>query len=134
MLPALKRGKVSAGKTTKSLPVILDLLNFASVPNPFSRLRNSKAEIKKSGPSPKAHAMQRPIHKAAGATKVGLKPKGDWHKRNFLTEVLIPSLFAKRLGKHEVPGLPVAQRRRTRRHVDRARLISAPIGESKPAN
>jgi L-ascorbate metabolism protein UlaG (beta-lactamase superfamily) len=76
------------------------------VPNPFSRLRKSKADIKKSGPAPKAHAIQRPAHKATGATKVGLKPKNGWHKRNFLTEVLIPSLFARRLGRHEVPVFP----------------------------
>lgn len=30
--------------------------------------------------------------------KVGLKPRGGWHKRNFLTEVWIPSIFAKRSG------------------------------------
>jgi L-ascorbate metabolism protein UlaG (beta-lactamase superfamily) len=34
------------------------------------------------------------------ATLVGLKPKKGWHKRNFLTQVLIPSLFTKRLGSH----------------------------------
>ena len=32
------------------------------------------------------------------AKKVGLKPAKGWHKRNFLTQVLIPSLFTKRLG------------------------------------
>lgn len=32
--------------------------------------------------------------------KVGLKPAKGWHKRNFLTEVLIPSMFTKRLGSH----------------------------------
>lgn len=31
-----------------------------------------------------------------GAAKVGLKPNGKWHRRNFLTEVLIPSLFTRR--------------------------------------
>jgi L-ascorbate metabolism protein UlaG (beta-lactamase superfamily) len=31
---------------------------------------------------------------------VGLRPEKGWHKRNFLTQVLIPSLFTKRLGKH----------------------------------
>jgi L-ascorbate metabolism protein UlaG (beta-lactamase superfamily) len=34
------------------------------------------------------------------ATRVGLKPKRGWHRRNFLTRVLIPSLFTKRLGAH----------------------------------
>ncbi len=37
---------------------------------------------------------------AAPARKVGLKPAKGWHKRNFLTQVLIPSLFTKRLGTH----------------------------------
>lgn len=36
---------------------------------------------------------------AAAARKVGLKPKGEWHKRNFITEVFIPSLFTRRLGQ-----------------------------------
>jgi len=35
---------------------------------------------------------------AAGATRVGLKFEAGWHKRNFLTEVLLPSLFARRAG------------------------------------
>ncbi len=34
----------------------------------------------------------------AGATRVGVKLEAGWHKRNFLTEVLLPSLFAKRAG------------------------------------
>ena len=36
----------------------------------------------------------------AKAKKVGLRPEKGWHKRNFLTQVLIPSLFTKRLGSH----------------------------------
>ena len=36
----------------------------------------------------------------AKARRVGLRPKSGWHKRNFLTQVLIPSLFTKRLGAH----------------------------------
>jgi len=44
---------------------------------------------------------------SAGAKKVGLKPIGGWRKRNFLTEVLIPSLFTPRVGKKKVsPHLP----------------------------
>ena len=43
---------------------------------------------------------------SAGAKKVGLKPAGDWHKRNFLTEVLIPSLFTRRSGKKIAPRFP----------------------------
>ena len=30
----------------------------------------------------------------------------DWHKRNFLTEVLIPSLFTKRSGDRAMPLFP----------------------------
>ncbi len=40
------------------------------------------------------------------ANKVGLKPAKGWHKRNFLTEVLIPSLFTRRLGAHLEGLLP----------------------------
>lgn len=68
------------------------------MPNPFQR--KPKAEIKKSAGAngaPRPHAPQR---------KVGLKPKEGWHKRNFLTEVLIPSLFAKRAGGHATPEFP----------------------------
>ena len=43
---------------------------------------------------------------AEGARKVGLKPAGDWHKRNFLTKVLIPSLFTRRSGRKEAPRFP----------------------------
>lgn len=31
---------------------------------------------------------------------IGLTPAKGWHKRNFLTQVLIPSLFTRRLGSH----------------------------------
>jgi len=40
------------------------------------------------------------------STRVRLRPKPDWHKRNFLTEVLIPSLFTKRSGDHIPPEFP----------------------------
>lgn len=40
------------------------------------------------------------------AKKVGLKPSADWHKRNFLTEVLIPSLFTPRSGGSVNPLYP----------------------------
>ncbi len=36
----------------------------------------------------------------AAAKKIGLKPKKGWAKRNFVTEVLIPSLFTRRHGGH----------------------------------
>jgi L-ascorbate metabolism protein UlaG (beta-lactamase superfamily) len=35
---------------------------------------------------------------AKRSTRVRLRPRADWHKRNFLTSVLIPSLFIKRAG------------------------------------
>jgi L-ascorbate metabolism protein UlaG (beta-lactamase superfamily) len=53
----------------------------------------------------KVHTSRVPVRKkaktkakvvAAGGSKVGLRPKKGWAKRNFLTEVLIPSVFAKR--------------------------------------
>src|SRR5205814_8308370 len=34
-----------------------------------------------------------------------LRPRADWHKRNFLTSVLIPSLFIKRAGD-QAPRAP----------------------------
>lgn len=41
-----------------------------------------------------------------GAKRVGLKPGEGWHKRNFLTEVLIPSLFTRRSGEKAAPLFP----------------------------
>ncbi|MEQ1858592.1 MAG: MBL fold metallo-hydrolase [Chthoniobacteraceae bacterium] len=72
--------------------------------NPFERLGKAKAEIRKSAHAPKPATRARA--KAAGAKKVGLKPANGWHKRNFLTEVLIPSLFTKRAGNHNAPKFP----------------------------
>ena len=43
---------------------------------------------------------------APAPKRVGLKPGLDWHKRNFLTEVLIPSLFTKRSGDRAKPLFP----------------------------
>ena len=40
------------------------------------------------------------------STSVGLRPGIDWHKRNFLTSVLIPSLFIKRSGDRAQPFFP----------------------------
>ncbi len=40
------------------------------------------------------------------STRVRLIPSADWHKRNFLTTVLIPSLFTKRSGEHAAPRFP----------------------------
>lgn len=35
-----------------------------------------------------------------------MRPGSDWHKRNYLTSVLIPSLFTKRAGAHAPPQFP----------------------------
>src|SRR5437667_186495 len=40
------------------------------------------------------------------STRVRLRPRADWHKRNFLTSVLIPSLFVKRAGGRPAPQFP----------------------------
>src|SRR4029077_6641922 len=40
------------------------------------------------------------------STRVRLRPRADWHKRNFLTSVLIPSLFVKRSGGPAAPQFP----------------------------
>jgi L-ascorbate metabolism protein UlaG (beta-lactamase superfamily) len=37
---------------------------------------------------------------------VKLRPRPDWHRRNFLMEVLIPSLFVKRAGQFALPQFP----------------------------
>jgi hypothetical protein len=74
-------------------------LVFSIVANPF---RKPKAEIKK---SEKANGAHHGAH-VTSARKVGLKPKQGWQKRNFLTEVLIPSLFEPRSGEHVEPKFP----------------------------
>lgn len=40
------------------------------------------------------------------STRVKLRPRSDWHRRNFLMEVLIPSLFVKRAGGYAPPQFP----------------------------
>lgn len=37
---------------------------------------------------------------------MGLKPVNGWHKRNFVSEVLIPSLFTPRSGNKAIPKFP----------------------------
>ncbi len=73
---------------------------LSAVPNPFAR----KTEIKKSA-KPSGGPVAAP-NGSQKARKVGLKPEKDWHKRNFVTEVLIPSLFARRAGLHAKPAFP----------------------------
>jgi hypothetical protein len=45
-------------------------------------------------------------HAVAGAHKVGLKPEGEWRKRNFITSVWLPSLFKIRVGSETRPFFP----------------------------
>ncbi|HEY3601323.1 MAG TPA: MBL fold metallo-hydrolase, partial [Chthoniobacterales bacterium] len=66
------------------------------MPTPFSR-RKRTSVIRTGGKNGAAKESAR---------RVGLKPGLDWHKRNFLTEVLIPSLFTKRSGLHANPLFP----------------------------
>jgi L-ascorbate metabolism protein UlaG (beta-lactamase superfamily) len=49
-------------------------------------------------------------HSEAGAHKVGLKPEGDWRKRNFITRVWLPSLFKIRVGSETRPIFPPIDR------------------------
>jgi L-ascorbate metabolism protein UlaG (beta-lactamase superfamily) len=79
------------------------MLSLLLVPNPFLRKRKPKAAIQKSKGS---NGDSSPTHSVPIAPKVGLKPKGDWHRRNFLTQVLIPSLFKRRSGQHATPEFP----------------------------
>lgn len=44
------------------------------------------------------------------STRVKLRPRADWHRRNFLTEVLIPSLFVRRAGEFVPPIFPKIER------------------------
>ena len=65
------------------------------MPSPFSRKRRTQV----TRTAPKNGAKQ-------ASTRVSLKPGTDWHKRNFLTEVLVPSLFTKRSGIRAQPLFP----------------------------
>lgn len=44
--------------------------------------------------------------RSGGANRVSIRPAKGWHKRNFVTEVLIPSFFVRRRGNHRVPLFP----------------------------
>src|SRR3982751_3633715 len=77
------------------------LATLLRVANPFRR--KPRATITKSavanGSAGHPPAQEKP-------RKVGLKPKGNWHKRNYLTEVFIPSIFTKRVGQRLTPEWP----------------------------
>jgi L-ascorbate metabolism protein UlaG (beta-lactamase superfamily) len=44
------------------------------------------------------------------STRVKLRPRRDWHKRNYLAEVFIPSLFTKRSGDNVAPEFPIIEK------------------------
>jgi len=75
---------------------LLRSYGWATVERPFSRKRRSVIRAGAENGSEKPTVRRR----------VGLKPGLDWHKRNFLTEVLIPSLFTKRSGSRANPLFP----------------------------
>src|SRR6187401_2225074 len=67
----------------------------ASVPIPFSKKsRRNVVRASENGA------------RASGSTRVGLRPAADWHKRNFITRVLIPSMFTRRAVKGGLPLFP----------------------------
>lgn len=75
------------------------------MPNPFSRIRPKKTDIQKSVKPKEAKASDAASREGA-ARKVGLKPKNGWHRRNFFTEVWLPSIFTKRSGQRSRPEWP----------------------------
>jgi L-ascorbate metabolism protein UlaG (beta-lactamase superfamily) len=64
------------------------------VPTPFSKKTNVVRQASDNGARTKK------------STRVGLRPGMAWHRRNFLTQVLIPSLFTKRSGDEAAPRFP----------------------------
>ena len=74
--------------------------------NPFSKKRKTAASVR-GKKAPKGTGKEPAERKSAsGAKRVGLKPVAGWQKRNFVTEVLIPSLFTKRSGPKTPPRFP----------------------------
>jgi L-ascorbate metabolism protein UlaG (beta-lactamase superfamily) len=67
------------------------------VPIPFSK--KSRRNVVRSQPSENGAEKKRSV-------RVRLRPRRDRHRRNFLTRVLIPSLFTKRSGDHAEPQFP----------------------------
>ena len=64
------------------------------MPTPFSKKRSVVQKTTENGAEP------------TRSTRVGLKPGSAWRRRNFLTSVLIPSLFTKRAGDRALPSFP----------------------------
>jgi len=75
------------------------------VTNPFDKLRlAAKARLRRRGAGDAGATAE----EAPGEVRhrVGLKPGEGWHKRNFVTEVLIPTLFTPREGEPVSPLFP----------------------------
>src|SRR6185503_14113973 len=93
--------KLNAGHSSptsqKNCFTDVSLYRCPAVPTPFSRRKRTHV-VRTSAKNGEV--------KQSAATRVGLKPGVDWHKRNFLTEVLIPSLFTKRSGHRANPLFP----------------------------
>ncbi len=88
----------------------------------------------KTGKNPPALPRPR-VRKAAPAhRKVGLRPEKGWHKRNFFTQVLIPSLFTKRHGSHLEALFPTCPGRPDRPHLDRPRFVPDPDARAQHAH
>lgn len=74
--------------------------------NPFNKIHSAaKARLLKRKQS-QNRQLSTLVDVPGGGGKVGLKPARGWHKRNFLTEVLIPSLFTPRVGEQACPLFP----------------------------
>ncbi len=72
------------------------LYGSADVPIPFSKKSRRNVVRQASGNGAKNKR----------STRVRMRPSADWHKRNYLTSILIPSLFTKRAGLHAQPQFP----------------------------
>jgi len=74
--------------------VLASLYASPQVPIPFSKKTRVVRQATADGAEEKR------------STRVTLKPGMAWHRRNFLAEVLIPSLFTKRSGERVAPRFP----------------------------
>jgi L-ascorbate metabolism protein UlaG (beta-lactamase superfamily) len=87
-------------------------VNWWLVANPFNKLRAAaRTRFPSVGKQAQATELRTEgeaiqLFTEKDAKKVGLKPSTGWHKRNFLTKVLIPSLFMPRSGEQFSPLYP----------------------------
>lgn len=65
---------------------------------------NSENDSDKSAPLKRHKILPRLRHRPANS--VGIKPGEGWHERNFLSEIIWPSLFQKRHGATHAPKFP----------------------------